>query len=75
MSCLWDNLLIKLDGQTLSLNSFNGVIGKKFLDCEKFPIRNFQPVKIDQISTLNSDLGTDQQYLREKWQIQFQLVK
>ena len=59
------HLLIKLDCQTLSPNSFTDVIGKKLLDCEKRPICNFQPVKIDQISTLNWDLSTDQQYLRK----------
>ena len=52
-----------VDGDTAGPTSISGEIGKKLIDCEKFPVANFETINSEEINVTKTDLNKDQQYL------------
>ena len=59
------HLLAKLDGKTVGLRSFAGLVGKLLASCENLAIVRFEPTANFILDIEPSDLSTDQTYLYE----------
>jgi len=62
-------LIIKLDGPTSGPNSLSEPIGKSLKKCEEEPVVQYAKIECSPLPEVDqSDLSTDQKYLREIWE-------